>query len=533
MSPNGNMEEAGTSASSTASTGQLRARSNYSTSSSASTTFLSTAPTTPAFDDSSNSHNVTIRVKCKAGDANDAIAALGHKIDLVLSALNALKGDNMVAVAALSSNMLCLEKQTELLTSMRERQAAEMDGFDTKMTTIIQRVVESEFGRQKQDLDRVIHEKLDSFGVALLKEQRKTISDKMKGAEEFGNLENLETLENTENLDKIEISKSSISESPVPPILSQIMHSVQSVASQTQILRGEVIMEMKSYQQQLVELVQNNLIFFLEQLESGGEAGQETHMGHVSHLSHSTQPMTQMGHRTTPSQSHFSDVSSETDYGTFDVATAASMTPRGTPVGSPRSTATPVTVKGRKNRERQPPPLSYLPTFSNSHSPRFEDPVSPTSPTSQASRRHHPNIRHSPSSLLPSNFGSGPLTSTTLYSNPRSAPIPTPALTLVGASDVSMHDSSGQLHLAASSAVDVSMNDFLTFSSSLKDYSMGEEVLNADAVDPSEISEMEMFVRNITTRRGRDGLGNVADEDHKFFTKVSRLFKKRERDQLC
>lgn len=98
---------------------------------------------------------------------------------------------------------------------------------------------------------------------------------------------------------------------------------------------------------------------------------------------------------------------------------------------------------------------------------------------------------------------------------------------------MSMHDSSGQLHLAASSAVDVSMNDFLTFSSSLKDYSMGEEVLNADAVDPSEISEMEMFVRNITTRRGRDGLGNVADEDHKFFTKVSRLFKKRERDQLC
>ncbi|KAG5360482.1 hypothetical protein CJU89_3553 [Yarrowia sp. B02] len=382
----------------------------------------STAPTSAFYDDS---HTVTLRVQC--GDVQKQIEALNGRLDELINGIASLKGDNMVAVSALSSNMMYLEKQTELMVAFREQQEAERENFEERLAQMVQKAVEEQFEKQQARLDRIFHDKLNSFGTALLREQKDFLS--VEGKTLYSEPQNETTPSAT-------------------LMLSQIMHSIQTVASETQILRGELTMEMKMYQQQLLELVQNNLVYFLQHLE-----GMNT------------------GEPETTCQSRFSDVST----GTF----------RHYPSEQDRS----------------------FHSLASSGSHRFDDAVSsPTTSNMMAAL-----MRNSTVSTRPRD--------STLFSNPRSAPsVPKEDKT---ASDISMKDAnvSGVSEVNAN----MSMNDFLASTTSLNTcnaltpYETHEE--------PSEISQMEIFVRNITTRKSESGSLRTIDEDRKFLTKVSRLFK--------
>ncbi|QNP97293.1 YALIA101S01e16930g1_1 [Yarrowia lipolytica] len=387
----------------------------------------STAATSEFYDDALHTNTVTLKVQCggTSGTVETQIEALNGRLDQLISGLNSLKGDNMVAVSALSSNMMYLEKQTELMVSYREQQETERADFEQKLVHMVESAVETQFEKQQARLDRVFHDQLNSFGAALLKEQQQAL----------GEQQTLYSSCNNENIQS--------GESTPAPMLSQIMNSVQTVASETQILRGELVMEMKMYQQQLLELIQNNLGCFLQQLD-----GIDT-------------PVVPQNPDLTY-RSRFSDASGASG-GTF-----------------------------RHYPSEQDDPIHSFTSLESPH--RFEDPIS--SPSNSACRPRDSNI------------------SNALFSNPRTPPR-VPNKEDKTASDISMQDASNG---------NMSTNGFLASSSDLNICS-AVTPYGPDNGGPSEISEMEIFVRNITTRKSEGGSFQTTEQDRKFFTKVSRLFK--------
>lgn len=400
----------------------------------------STAATSEFYDDTQHSNTVTLKVQCGGGGGTDGkvqaqIEALNGRLDQLMSGLDSLKGDNMVAVSALSSNMMYLEKQTELMVSFREQQEAEKAEFEAKLAHMVQSAVETQFEKQQARLDQVFHDKLNSFGAALLKEQQQVLGEQMEG----------KTLYSYSNYNDSNNNTQQDGQFTAPLMLSQIMHSVQNVASETQVLRGELAMEMKMYQQQLLELIQNNLVFFLQQLEG------------------MTTP-TAVPDPNMTLQSRFSEVSGASG-GTF-----------------------------RHYPSEQRGYFQSLASTESQH--RFEDPIS--------------SQRVSAIGPRDSNISSA------LFSNPRTPPL-VPTKEDKTASDISMQDASNG---------NMTISDFLAASPVNVNTctAVAPYVPDGDG-GPSEISEMEIFVRNITTRQSDCGSLRTVDEDRKFMTKVTRLFR--------
>ncbi|KAG5368501.1 hypothetical protein CJU90_0706 [Yarrowia sp. C11] len=400
----------------------------------------STAPTSEFFDDHTNT--VTFRVQCGGGNHGDKvqaqIEALNSRLDKLISGLSSLKGDNMVAVSALSSNMMYLEKQTELMVSYREQQEADKVDFEARLAQMVERAVETQFEKQQARLDQIFHDKLNSFGAALLKEQQQVLGEYTEGKTLYSSI-------------RREEEDDTLAGKPTPALmLSQIMHSVQTVASETQIMRGELIMETKMYQQQLLEVVQNNLVYFLQQLE-GFESPEEPQNPDNTFRTH---------------QSEVSEASG----GTFR----------------------------RYPSQREE---SYHSLGSRC---RFDDAISSLT-SSEVLRARESKM------------------SSALYSNPRTPPlVPHKEDKTVSDVDISMQDFNSA-NMSVDTTNDMSLSEVLASTSTTNPSTALTPYMFDDG--PSEISEMEIFVRNITTRKAEGGSLRTVEEDRKFLTKVSRLFK--------